>query len=472
MKQYHSIINNKKIDNGNWLEIINPSTNQVYAQVSALTKIELDEAFKSARSAFKIWSALNVEKRKEILVNWKKLILLNKEELAQILVSEVAKSHKDALSEIIRTGEYIDLTISEFENMELLTFDNTYNGIQENIYAEYHRIPKGVGVAISPFNYPVNLSISKLAPGILTGNTFVFKPATQGSIVGIRLIELAIEAGIPAGVLNVVTGKGKDIGDDIVKNNEIDFISFTGSVGVGNRIKELASSKDLVFELGGKDAAIILDDHNLENIASDIVAGAFSYSGQRCTAIKRVITTNAIADKISPLLKLEVEKLTVGLPTENSTIVPLIDKKSADYVEELINDAIRHQAIALTSIKRKENLIWPVLLDKVALKSKVAWEEPFGPILPIIRVETIDDMIKVANESNFGLQTTIYSKDEKLAYELAFKLEVGTININRRTQRGPDVLPFLGVKDSGFGVQGIKETIMSTTRYKGIIRKK
>lgn len=472
MKKHYSIINNKPIDNNKYLDILNPTTNEVYAQVSALTTKELDDAFKAARAAYKKWDGLGIKKRKEIIIKWKNLLLQNKEDLALSMVNEVAKSLKDATTEVIRTAEYMELTIEEYEDMLTLTFDNSHKGINENIYAEYHRVSKGVGVAISPFNYPVNLSISKLAPGLLTGNTFVFKPATQGSVVGIKIVELAIKAGMPEGVLNVVTGRGRDIGDDIVRNKEIDFISFTGSVGVGNRLKDISSSKDLVLELGGKDAAIVLDDHNLETIAKDIVAGAFSYSGQRCTAIKRVITTNDIADKISMLIKKEVEKLTIGLPLDNPVIVPLIDLQSANYVQELIQEAIDKKAIALTPIKNKKNLLWPVVLDKVTTDMRVAWEEPFGPVLPIIRINSVEEMIEVANKSNFGLQTTIYSKNEELAYNLAFQLEVGTVNINRRTQRGPDVLPFLGVKDSGFGVQGIKETLISTTRYKGIIRKK
>lgn len=472
MEKFRAIINNKEIETNTYLDIMDPTTKQVYAQVSALEAVEIDMAFKAAKAAQKKWEALGVEKRIDFLIKWKNLLLAKEEDLATTMMHEIAKSYNDCLTEIRRTAEYIDLTISEYNDMEVLTYNKNSKGITEDILAEYKRIAKGVGVAISPFNYPINLSISKLAPGLLTGNTFIYKPATQGSVVGIKITQLAVEAGIPAGVLNVVTGRGRDIGDVIVTNPLIDFISFTGSVPVGKRLMQISSSKDLVLELGGKDAAILLDDHNLANIAKDIVAGAYSYSGQRCTAIKRVITNNMIADKLALLIKEEVSKLTVGLPIENPMITPMIDTKSADFVMDLINDATNKGAKVLYGGTRQENLLAPTLLDHVTVDMDVAWEEPFGPVLPIIRIEQIEEMIKIANQSKFGLQTSIYAKDIDLAYKVAEQLEVGTVNINRRTQRGPDVLPFLGVKDSGFGVQGIKETILSTTRYRGIIIKK
>ncbi|ASZ09015.1 NADP-dependent glyceraldehyde-3-phosphate dehydrogenase [Mesoplasma chauliocola] len=472
MDKFKAIIDNKEIETTSYLDIMDPTTGEVYGQVSALNAEEIDLAFKAAKSAQKDWEKLGVEKRTELLIKWRDLMLENEEDLATTMMHEIAKAYKDCLTEIRRTAEYIDLTIAEYNDMEVLTFDKNSKGVTEDIHAEYKRIAKGVGVAISPFNYPVNLTVSKLAPGLLTGNTFVYKPATQGSIVGIKITKLAVEAGIPAGVLNVVTGRGRDIGDVIVTNPLIDFISFTGSVPVGRRLMEISSSKDLVLELGGKDAAILLDDHNLEAIAKDIVAGAYSYSGQRCTAIKRVITTNSIADKLTPFLKDEVSKLSVGLPSENPIITPMIDMKSADFVTDLINDATSKGATLVYGGTRDKNLLTPTLLDNVTVDMNVAWEEPFGPVLPIIRIETVEEMIKVANKSNFGLQTTVYSRDIDKAYSVAEQLEVGTVNINRRTQRGPDVLPFLGVKDSGFGVQGIKETIISTTRYRGIIIKK
>jgi glyceraldehyde-3-phosphate dehydrogenase (NADP+) len=246
-------------------------------------------------------------------------------------MDEVGKGYKDALVEVQRTIEYMTETFIQAIQLEPLKLDGANYGAP-NKQATFNRVAKGVGVAISPFNYPINLAMSKIAPALVMGNTLVFKPATQGSLIGAKIGELAVEAGLPAGIFNVVTGRGREIGDVIVTNSEIDFISFTGSVGVGKHLLDIASSKDVVLELGGKDPAIVLDANNLEKYANEIVSGAFSYSGQRCTAIKRVLTTNEIADQLVPLLITKINKLSVGKPKDNADITPLIDLKSADFV--------------------------------------------------------------------------------------------------------------------------------------------
>ena len=324
-------------------------------------------------------------------------------------------------------------------------------------------------LAIAPFNYPVNLSGSKIAPALIAGNVVMFKPPTQGSISGLLLAKAFEEAGIPAGVFNTITGRGSEIGDYIIEHKEVNFINFTGSTPIGERIGRLAGMRPIMLELGGKDAALVLEDADLEHAAKQIVAGAFSYSGQRCTAIKRVIVLESVADKLVTLLQAEVAKLTVGDPFDNADITPVIDNASADFIWGLIEDAQEKGAQALTPIKREGNLLWPVLFDQVTKNMKVAWEEPFGPVLPIIRVANVEEAIAFANESEFGLQSSVFTNDFKKAFEIAEKLEVGTVHINNKTQRGPDNFPFLGVKGSGAGVQGIKYSIEAMTNVKSIV---
>ncbi|EOA07358.1 Glyceraldehyde-3-phosphate dehydrogenase(NADP) [Mycoplasma yeatsii 13926] len=468
MYKFKSLINGELFENNKELEIINPVDNSIAGTVPSLSKQDIDNAFQSAKQAQKQWEETDLDKRIEILNKWKDLIDENKEELAQIIMSEIAKPYKECLTEVIRSIEYIDQTFIEVKQLKTLIIDGAKYGAKNKI-GTFMRVAKGVGVAISPFNYPINLSLAKIIPALVTGNTLVFKPATQGSLIGAKLGELAYKANLPKGIFNVVTGRGREIGDEIITNKLADFISFTGSVEVGKRLLEISSTKDVVLELGGKDPAIVLDDHDLEKYAKEIVSGAFSYSGQRCTAIKRVITTDEIADKLIDILKPKIEKLTVGLPKDNVDITCLIDNKSADFVWDLINDAKNKGAKIITGDKRENNLIYPTLVDHVTTDMKLAWEEPFGPVLPIIRINSVDEMIKVANDSNFGLQASIYSSNLDKALKIANKLEVGTVNINGKSQRGPDVFPFLGVKDSGFGVQGIIDTLLFSTRYKGIV---
>ena len=249
----------------------------------------------------------------------------------------------------------------------------------------------------------------------------------------------------------------------------MNFINFTGSTEVGEKIGEVSGMKPILLELGGKDAAIVLEDADLEKAASEIIAGAFSYSGQRCTAIKRVLAVESIADELVSLIKEKVSKLSVGDPFENAEITPLISNGAADFVEELIKDAVDKGATVINQSKREGKLIWPGVFDNVTLDMRIAWEEPFGPILPIIRVKNVEEAIEVTNKSEYGLQAAIFTRDTTRALEIADKLEVGTVHMNNKTQRGPDNFPFLGIKKSGVGVQGIRYSIESMTKLKSVV---
>ena len=325
-------------------------------------------------------------------------------------------------------------------------------------------------MAISPFNYPINLSASKIAPALMAGNTVVLKPATQGSISALYLARIFQEAGLPNGVLNTITGKGSEIGDYVVTHPEINFINFTGSTDVGKRISSITTMMPVLMELGGKDAAIVLEDADLEVAAKNIVSGAFSYSGQRCTAVKRILVVEEVADKLVDLLKIKIQKLKVGNPLEDDVdIVPLIDSKAADFVEDLIRDAREKGAHLVLGGKRDGNYIYPTLFDNVTTDMRLAWEEPFGPVLPIIRVKDKDEAIKIANESEYGLQSSVFTKDINKAFYVSNRLEVGTVQVNNKTERGPDHFPFLGVKASGLGTQGIRYSIEAMSRPKAVV---
>jgi glyceraldehyde-3-phosphate dehydrogenase (NADP+) len=280
------------------------------------------------------------------------------------------------------------------------------------------------------------------------------------------MIEALHKANFPKGLVNIVTGRGSVIGDYLVEHKGINMISFTGGTNTGTRLAKKAGMIPLVLELGGKDPGIVREDADLNEAAKHIISGAFSYSGQRCTAIKRVLVHDSIADELASILKEEIEKLAVGSPEDGSTVVPLIDKQSADFVQGLIEDAIEKGATLVTGNKRERNLIYPTLLDHVTENMAVAWEEPFGPVLPIIRVSSDEEAINIANESEFGLQASVFTKDINKAFAIANKIETGSVQINGRTERGPDHFPFIGVKGSGMGAQGIRKSIESMTREK------
>ncbi|VOH73485.1 NADP-dependent glyceraldehyde-3-phosphate dehydrogenase [Streptococcus pneumoniae] len=470
MTRYQNLVNGKWKSSEQEITIYSPINQEELGTVPAMTQTEADEAMQAARAALPAWRALSAVERATYLHKTAAILERDKEEIGTILAKEVAKGIKAAIGEVVRTADLIRYAAEEGLRITGQAMEGGgFEATSKNKLAVVRREPVGIVLAIAPFNYPVNLSASKIAPALIAGNVVMFKPPTQGSISGLLLAKAFEEAGIPAGVFNTITGRGSEIGDYIIEHKEVNFINFTGSTPIGERIGRLAGMRPIMLELGGKDAALVLEDADLEHAAKQIVAGAFSYSGQRCTAIKRVIVLESVAEKLATLLQEEVSKLTVGDPFDNTDITPVIDNASADFIWGLIEDAQEKEAQALTPIKREGNLLWPVLFDQVTKDMKVAWEEPFGPVLPIIRVASVEEAIAFANESEFGLQSSVFTNDFKKAFEIAEKLEVGTVHINNKTQRGPDNFPFLGVKGSGAGVQGIKYSIEAMTNVKSIV---
>ncbi|WP_261229699.1 NADP-dependent glyceraldehyde-3-phosphate dehydrogenase [Streptococcus mitis] len=470
MTRYKNLVNGEWKSSEKEITIYSPINQEELGTVPAMSRAEVDEAMQAARAALPAWRALSAVERSAYLHKTAAILERDKEEIGTILAKEVAKGIKAAIGEVVRTADLIRYAAEEGLRITGQAMEGGgFEAASKNKLAVVRREPVGVVLAIAPFNYPVNLSGSKIAPALIAGNVVMFKPPTQGSISGLLLAKAFEEAGIPAGVFNTITGRGSEIGDYIIEHKEVNFINFTGSTPIGERIGRLAGMRPIMLELGGKDAALVLEDADLEHAAKQIVAGAFSYSGQRCTAIKRVIVLESVADTLVTLLQAEVAKLTVGDPFDNADITPVIDNASADFIWGLIEDAQEKGAQVLTPIKREGNLLWPVLFDQVTKDMKVAWEEPFGPVLPIIRVANVEEAIAFANESEFGLQSSVFTNDFKKAFEIAEKLEVGTVHINNKTQRGPDNFPFLGVKGSGAGVQGIKYSIEAMTNVKSIV---
>ena len=447
--------------------IISPETNKTVGVMPSLDKKDIDKAYNSANEALFSWENLNKNKRIEIMEKWAKLISSKKNDIANIMVLEIAKPLNSAISEITRTVEYIMETIEAYKRM-----NNIHINVSDSKLADITKKPLGIILAISPFNYPLNLTVTKLCPALLTGNTVVMKSATNGTLSCYEIIKLAHEAGFPAGVLNFVTGKGSKIGDSLIHNKLINAIMFTGGTKTGLNIAKASTLKHLMFEMGGKDPAIVCEDADLDLTSDQIISGAFSYSGQRCTAIKRVFVHSKVKEELKKLLTEKINKLTVGLAIDNSKITALINKNASDHVQRLLDDAIKKGATSLNSQKRIDNLIWPMLLDNITMDMAIVHEEQFGPILPLIEFQETDDVIRMANDSTYGLQASIFTRDINNAKKMALKLNVGSVNINGASQRGPDFLPFVGVKGSGLSTQGIQYALDSVVREFGIITNK
>ncbi|GIM30038.1 NADP-dependent glyceraldehyde-3-phosphate dehydrogenase [Clostridium polyendosporum] len=472
-KVYKNLVNGQWIDSntGNLIEIFSPVDDSIVGKIQAMSKKEVDFAIENAKEAQKSWRTIPVNKRAQILYRAAELLEEKTNDIAEIMMREIAKDKKSAVSEVQRTADYIRFTADAAKSMEGETIPaDSFPGFNRSKISVVTREPLGVVLAISPFNYPVNLSASKIAPALVAGNSIVLKPATQGSISALYLARVFQEAGLPAGVFNTITGRGIEIGDYCVTHPSVDFINFTGSTEIGKRISQISTMKPLLMELGGKDAAIVLEDADLELAAKNIVAGAYSYSGQRCTAVKRILVVDSVANVLVKKLKFKIEKLKVGNPLQEQVdIVPLINVKAADFVEGLMKEAQEKGAKLIIGGRREGNIIYPTLFDNVTLDMRLAWEEPFGPILPIIRIKDRDEGIAIANKSEYGLQASVFTKDINSAFYIADKLEVGTVQVNNKTERGPDHFPFLGVKSSGIGTQGIRYSIEAMSRPKAIV---
>lgn len=470
MTEYKNYVNGQWRTSENSISLYAPADGEFLGTVPAMSQAEVDEVMVAAKAALPAWRALSYVERAAYLHKAADILMRDKEKIGIVLAKEVAKGYKAGISEVVRTAEIIRFAAEEGIRLagEVLE-GGSFEAASKKKIAVVRREPVGLVLAISPFNYPVNLAGSKIAPALIAGNVVAFKPPTQGSISGLLLAEAFVEAGLPAGVFNTITGRGSEIGDYIVEHEAVNFINFTGSTPVGERIGQLAGMRPIMLELGGKDSAIVLEDADLALTAKQIVAGAFSYSGQRCTAVKRVLVMESVADDLAELIRQQVASLTIGMPADDADVTPLIDTKAADFVEGLIKDAKEQGATELTPFTREGNLISPVLFDHVTTDMRLAWEEPFGPVLPIIRVSSVEEAIQISNQSEFGLQASVFTNNFPQAFAIAEQLEVGTVHINNKTQRGTDNFPFMGAKKSGAGVQGVRYSIEAMTNLKSVV---
>ncbi len=453
-----------------------PITGEVVGELQVVSTSEIDEVMKKAALSQRSWEATPLNKRITIMhlaADWTRQ---NLDYLTSLMVREIGKSNEEAKSEIVRTADLIDYFADEAQSIkgESLDSDN-FPGFDKGRIAMIERVAYGVVVAIAPFNYPVNLSASKLAPALLMGNAVVFKPPTQGGISGLHLARIFQKAGVPEGVLACVTGGGGEIGDYLVSHTFTDMITFTGSSDTGCAIATRAGMVPLVFECGGNNPAVVLPDADMNLAAREIIKGAFSYAGQRCTAIKYVLATEQVLDTLLPVVTNMMNELVhMGDPRspETKLVGPVISEQVAEHIEQVIAEAVGEGAKVLVGGKRDRAYVEPTLLTGVKPTMKVVTTEVFGPVVSFIVIKDMAEAITFINESRFGLQACVFTKDEGTGITMARQLNVGTVQINGSPQRGPDHFPFLGVKQSGLGVQGVRYSLEEMSRLRPIVLNK
>ena len=460
------LIGGKHISSDDLCEVKNPYNNEVIGTVPIAHRQTADLAITEANNAKESLQEMSAFKVSNKLFNVVEKLKGNREDFARLLTLEVGKPIKESLVELDRSIETLKLAAEEAKRIygESVPLDAGLNG--KGFFAFTQRLPLGVVAAITPFNYPLNLTIHKIAPAIACKNTVIIKPPTEAPLTVMKFAELLNEE-FPDGVVNTVTGYGSEVGDYLVTSNEVNKISFTGSVTTGLMISQKAGMKKVTLELGGNDPMVVLKDANLDKAVTGVINGAFFNAGQVCMGVKRIIIEEEVADEFSEKLVDATEKLVMGNPLdEKTTLGTLISEKAAMQVEETVDNAVRDGAKILTGGARDGAFYQATVIDNVTHDMDLVVNETFGPVAPIIRVKDVDEAINVANDTDYGLQAGVFTSDYANAMRCASEIEAGTVFINKQSTFRTDNMPFGGFKNSGVGKEGIKYAVDEMTKTK------
>ena len=461
------LIDGEFIDKNEHYDVINPYDGELIDTIPIADKGDVNNAIDSARKAQKSLNSLSSKQVSENLFSACEELSSCADEIARLIVLEAGKPYKAAVAEVNRSIETLRFTSEEAKRIygESIPLDAT-GSADEKFMAFTQKIPLGVVAAITPFNFPVNLALHKIAPAIAAKNAVVMKPSKEAPLAALRLAEI-INNHFDDGVINAVTGYGSEIGDALIYSPDIAKISFTGSVATGLYIASHAASKKLTLELGGNDPLIVLEDANIEKAVDEAVTGAFTFSGQICCVVKRIILDNKVADEFIDVFIEKTRRLKIGNPMDESTdIGPVINKEAALNIEEVINNSIKDGAELLLGGGRTDCIIEPTILDNVDMSMEVVAYETFGPVAPILRVDGLDEAIEVANNTQYGLQAGVFTENVHSALRCANEIEAGTVYVNKAPNYRVDSMPFGGFKSSGVGKEGIKYAIEDMCRTK------
>ncbi len=456
----------KKVEAEARIEVFDPFTNAVVGTVLRGTAEHARQAF-AAAAAFK--PQLTRYERQRILMIAGERLAQRKAEVAQLITAESGLCMKDSLYEVGRAYDVLTLAgqLAIKDDGEIFSCDITPHCKPRRIYTMRQPLLGAIS-AITPFNHPLNMVAHKVAPAIATNNRIVVKPAELTPLTALMLADLLYEAGLPPPMLSVVTGLPAEIGDEMIVNPNIDLITFTGSVGVGKYIASKAGYRRLVLELGGNDPLIVMEDADLDKAAELAVAGATRNSGQRCTAVKRILVVDAIGDAFAECVVARAEAIKYGDPKDPAVdLGTVIHEKAAMLFERRVDDAVERGAKLLYGNKRQGALYSPTVVDRVPEGCELVREETFGPVIPMIRVRGIDDAIRVANSTAFGLSSGVCTNRLDYVTRFVEELQVGTINVWEVPGYRIEMSPFGGIKDSGLGYkEGVIEAMKSYTNVK------
>lgn len=463
----------KMLLNGEWveraarMEVRDPQDDSLVDTVPQANAADMDAAIAAAVCGFERTRRLSVHERRAILTRAADLVAARREEFAYTIAREGIKTIREARKEASRCVDTLRISAEETRHLtgETIPFDQRQGS--ENRFGFYIREPIGVIGAIAPFNDPLNLVAHKIGPALASGNTIIVKPHSETPLSALRLAEAIQEAGAPAGMLQIITGRGSEVGDLLVSDPRVRMISFTGSRATGETIMRKIGLKKVGMELGSNAPVIVMADADLELAVSANVSGAFWAAGQNCLHVQRLLVHEAIYDAFVPRFVAGARAYRVGDKLDEATDMgPIINRAEALRIERTVNEAIAAGATVLCGGERHGNFYAPTVMTDVPDTCALAQEEIYGPVTVVSRIRDLEDAIQRANAVDYGLQAGIFTRDLQSAFQAMRELRVGGVMINDSTDYRIDAMPFGGVKGSGLGREGIRFAVHEMTEPK------
>ena len=448
------------------IEVHNPYTRELVGTVPKASVAEMKRAFDTAR-AFK--PAFTRFQRAQLLEKTASLLRLRIEEASDLITRESGLCKKDSLYEVGRVCDVLDFSAAEAlrDDGQAFSCDITPNGRNRRVFTRREPL-LGVVSAITPFNHPMNQVAHKVAPAIATNNRVVVKPSEKTPLSALYLVQLMHEAGVPREMLQVVTGDPREIADELITNPSVDLVTFTGGVAAGKYIAGKAGYRRIVLELGGNDPLIVMEDADLDEASTLAVQGSYKNSGQRCTAVKRMLVHESVAQRFVDLVVDKTRAWKYGDPFDPAMDMgTVIDEAAAKLFESRVNEAVAQGAKLLIGNRRDGALYSPTVVDRVAPAMTLVREETFGPVSPVIRFGSVDEALAIANGTAYGLSSAVCTNRLDYITRFVSELHVGTVNVREVPGYRLELTPFGGIKDSGLGYkEGVQEAMKSFTNLK------
>jgi len=448
-----------------WLEVTNPWDNSRAGRVACIDRAQLEAAIAAHLAPH---PTLSRYERSRILNKTRDLIEARREEFARLITSESGLCLRESRYEVGRAGDVFTFAAIEAlrDDGQIFSCDISPGGKARKIFTLREPLPL-IG-AITPFNHPLNQVAHKLAPAIAAGSPVILKPSEKTPLTAVRAVEALYEAGLPGWMLSCVHGSLDEVARPLIRDERVSLITFTGSVAVGKEIAATAGFKKTCLELGGHAPLIVLDDADLDLAAKLACEGCYRNSGQRCTAVRRILVQQSVVEEFTRRFLALAKTYVCGNPTDEATLVgTVIDERAAIALEAAIQDALQHGATLLLGGKRRGAVIEPTILAGVSRDSALATRECFGPIAPIIPVRDLDDAIACANSTPYGLSSSVATRSLESAIKAVKGLQAGTVNVNEIPGFRLELTPFGGIKNSGVGIkEGVLEAIKIMTNVK------